>query len=200
VYTLYILFISTVLEYKQLYRDEKCQCMCLVSNNMSWISQRHIKSFNCKHSLRTDHPKVLEIKRKLVTEVSIWMQHQQQKRMSFKGLREEVEKGSASVLNRKAEMGGNRDRVRDGEYCGYVVRRVEYWTRVDQQLPPWSNIDSGRSSCLCGSRGMEISVSWIGDSLAVATVSTYLQYLQNPRRVIILLTKSLPLYLSKNKW
>ena len=73
-------------------------CMCLVFNNMSLFSRRHIKRFNCKHSLRTYHPKVSKIKRKLVTEVSIWMQHQQQKRMSFKVLREEVEKGSASVL------------------------------------------------------------------------------------------------------
>jgi hypothetical protein len=167
---------------------------------MSVLSRGHIKSFKCKHSLRTDDPKVSKIKRKLTTEVSIWMQHQRQKRMSFKGFAGRSGEGECLSVNRKAEMGGNRDRIRDGEYWGYVVRRMEYWTRVDQQLPPWSNIDTGRSFCLCGGRGMEISVSWIGDSLAVATVYTYLQYLQNQRPVLILLTKSLPLYLSKNKW
>lgn len=72
--------------------------MCLVFNNMSVHLRRHIKSFNCKHSLRTDHTEVSKIKPKLLPEVSIWMQHQQQKRMSFMGLREEVEKGSALVL------------------------------------------------------------------------------------------------------
>ena len=133
--------------------------MCLVFNNMSLLARRHIKRFNCKHSLRTDHPKVSKIKRKLVTEVSIWMHHQQQNRMSFKGLREEVEKGRASVLIGRQKWEEIRDRVRDGEYWGNAARRMEYWTRVAQQLPPWSNIDTGRSSCLCGGRGMEISVS-----------------------------------------
>jgi len=89
--------------------------MCLVFNNMSVFSRRHIKSFKCKHSLRTDRPKVSKIKRKLVTEVSIWMQHQQQKRMSFKGFAGRSGEGECLSVNRKAEMGGNRDRIRVGE-------------------------------------------------------------------------------------
>jgi len=77
----------------------------------------------------------------------------------FQGFARRSGEGECLSVYRKAEMGENRDTVRDEEYWGNIVRRMEYWTRVAQQLPPWSNIDTGRSSCPSSGRGMEISVS-----------------------------------------